>query len=261
MIDVASVSFIGSGRVATHLSTALKERGARIDYIYSRNPENAEKLASKIGAKATKDLADTTESDVVIIAISDDAIGEVAARLPEGKNCIVAHTGGGVHIDVLPSHLRRAVFYPLQSFTFDKAVAWRNVPFCIEADENEDVNTLGELAELVSTKIHVLTSEQRKQLHLAAVFANNFANLMFEYAEEILQAADISRDILQPLMLETASKMLLQSAKKSQTGPASRGDVDTIKTHEELLADNQELLDIYKTLTGKIYRRAHGTEL
>jgi len=149
------------------------------------------------------------------------------------------------------------VFYPLQSFSLDKKIVWENVPFCLEAENDADLNALGDLAELLSQRIHILTSDQRKSLHLAAVFANNFANLMFELSEDLLAKADIDRSILHPLILETANKVLMQSAKVSQTGPAARGDKHTIAAHRQLLGQNNSYREIYDRLTEEIYNRTH----
>jgi predicted short-subunit dehydrogenase-like oxidoreductase (DUF2520 family) len=181
--------------------------------------------------------------------------------LSEHTQALVAHTSGAVAMKVIPDYLRRGVFYPLQSFSYDKKIVWDNVPFCIEAEKNDDLNAMGQLAERLSRKVHLLNSEQRKVLHLAAVFANNFANLMFEFSEELLAKANIDRSILHPLILETANKVLMQSAAASQTGPASRGDLETIKAHQQLLGEDNNFRKIYDLLTREIYNRKHDNQL
>lgn len=122
----------------------------------------------------------------------------MAAQLSKKNHALVAHTSGAVPMSAIPNDLRRGVFYPLQSFSKDKNIIWKNVPFCLEAENDEDLNNLGSLAELLSKKIYLLTSAQRKSLHLAAVFANNFANLMFEMSEELLEKSDIDHTIDPP---------------------------------------------------------------
>lgn len=256
-----SVAFIGSGRVANQLAPALQDKGIEIEGIYSRNPGEAKKLADKLRTRAINDISASIRADLILLAVSDDAIREVSERINSNFKGLVAHTSGAVPISAIGGGHRRAVFYPLQSFSHDKKVIWENVPFCLEAENDEDLNGLGELAELLSERIHVLSGDQRKSLHLAAVFANNFANLMFELAEELLEKSDIDRTILHPLILETANKVLMQSAKLSRTGPASRGDMDTIEAHRNLLGKNNTYREIYDRLTEEIYRRTHEQDL
>lgn len=257
MNEIKSIALIGAGRVATHLGGALKHQGLEITNVYGRDTDEAAALADKLGAGKLTKINGRINADLIILAVSDDAVGEVARQLSEHNKALVVHTSGAVSLSVIPSYLRRGVFYPLQSFSYDKKVLWENVPFCIEAEHDEDVNALGKLAERISRKVHILNSEQRKSLHLAAVFANNFANLMFEYAEELLEKAEIDRSIIHPLILETANKVLMQTASESQTGPAVRGDLDTIKAHQELLGKDNRLRRIYDALTREIYNRTH----
>ncbi len=261
MSDYPTVSLIGSGRVAKQLGPALAKKGVKIAGLYGRNRVEAEKLAARLNTSLITDLSDPISSDLILIMVSDDAIPETVNALHPDFAGIVAHTSGSVPLQSISDRYRRGVFYPLQSFSFDKTVVWENVPFCLEAENDEDLNILGRLAETLSQRIHILSSEQRQSLHLAAVFANNFANLMFEYSEEILEKSNIDRSILHPLILETANKILMQTASQAQTGPATRGDMKTIAAHRKLLGEDNTLRSIYDTLTNEIYRRTHGKDL
>ncbi len=261
MSELNRIAILGAGRVAHQLGAAMQNAGAEIVGIYGRTPERAEKLATRLKAKIIKDVSKPINADIIIIAITDDAIGPLARKINENTKALVVHTSGAVPMKIIPSYLRRGVFYPLQSFTYDKKVVWENVPFCIEAENDADVNLLGLLAERLSRKVHFLNSEQRKSLHLAAVFANNFGNLMFEFSEELLDKAGIDRTIMHPLILETANKVLMQRAAESQTGPASRGDLETIKAHQALLGENNNFRQIYDLLTREIYNRNHDDKL
>ncbi len=261
MKEINTVAIIGLGRVATHLGTALYQNGIEIVGVYGRNHSDARTLAAKLKSPVIEDVSKRINADLILLAITDDAVAEVAAQLNTSKRTMVAHTSGAVPMNDLPGNLRRAVFYPLQSFSIDKKIVWENVPFCIEAENDDDLNALGDLAERLSKRVFVLSSEQRKTLHMAAVFANNFANLMFEFSEELLDKANIDHSILHPLILETATKVLMQSASKSQTGPASRGDVETIKAHQALLGEDNTYRKVYDLLTSEIYKRNHDQEL
>jgi len=261
MKEIKRISIIGTGRVATQLATVLFEKGYEIDGVYGRNKTEARNLAEKVKSRIIESISQPIRSDLALVCVTDDAIREVAAEISERSDAIVAHTSGAVPMAEIPESLKRAVFYPLQSFSIGKKIVWENVPFCIEAENDDHLNALGQLAESISEKIYVLSSAQRKTLHLAAVFANNFANLMYEYSEELLLDADIDRSILHPLILETAHKVLLQRASESRTGPASRGDMETIKAHQKLLGENNSYREVYDLLTREIYNRNHEQKL
>jgi predicted short-subunit dehydrogenase-like oxidoreductase (DUF2520 family) len=261
MSQFQSIALIGTGRVAHQLGAALHDQGVRIEGVYGRTTAGAEKLADKLDARVLENLSDLIQADLILLTVSDDAVPEVSRQLNPRNKGLVAHTSGAVPLSALEGIKRKAVFYPLQSFSLDKHIVWENVPFCLEAENDEDLNGLGDLAELLSQRIHVLTSDQRKSLHLAAVFANNFANLMFELSEDLLAKAEIDRSILHPLILETANKVLMQSAKVSQTGPAARGDKQTIEMHRALLGEGNSYREIYDRLTNEIYNRTHEQKL
>jgi predicted short-subunit dehydrogenase-like oxidoreductase (DUF2520 family) len=239
----------------------LHDQGVNIEGVNGRTTAGAEKLADKLDSRVIENLSDLIQADLILLTVSDDAVSEVARQLNPRNKGLVAHTSGAVPLSALEGVKRKAVFYPLQSFSLDKHIVWENVPFCLEAENDEDLNGLGDLAELLSQRIHVLTSDQRKSLHLAAVFANNFANLMFELSEDLLAKAEIDRSILHPLILETANKVLMQSAKVSQTGPAARGDKQTIEMHRALLGEGNSYREIYDRLTNEIYNRTHEQKL
>ena len=261
MKEIKSIAIIGVGRVANHLATTFYDAGLEISAVYGRKPELAQALAKKVEARVITDVSKPIRADLILLVVSDDAIHGVGEQLSKSNKGIVAHVSGAVPMSELPADLRRGVFYPLQSFSIGKKIIWANVPFCIEAENKEDLNALVDLAERISDRVHVLSSEQRKILHLAAIFANNFANLMFEFSEELLDDAGIDREIMHPLILETANKILMQRASESQTGPASRGDIDTIRMHREILGEDNIYRTVYDLLTTEIYSRNHDEEL
>lgn len=261
MKEIKSVAIIGVGRVANHIATTLYQEGLEISGVFGRKTDLAQALAKKVEARVITDISKPIRADLILLAVSDDAIEGVGKQLSKSNKGIVAHTSGAVPMSELPADLRRGVFYPLQSFSIGKKIIWANVPFCIEAENDADLNALGDLAERISTKVYVLSSEQRKILHLAAIFANNFANLMYEFSDELLEDAGIDREIMHPLILETANKILMQRASESQTGPASRGDLDTIRMHREILGEDNIYRKVYDLLTTEIYNRNHDEKL
>jgi predicted short-subunit dehydrogenase-like oxidoreductase (DUF2520 family) len=225
-----SILIVGTGNVGTHLFNAfLKVDALTITQISSRRLENVPK------------------ADITIIAVSDDVIAEVSLKL---ENEFVVHTSGSVAMNTLKNKQRKGVFYMLQTFSKDKKVDFSKVPFCLEAENKKDYEILKKLANSVGKNIYSISSEQRKILHVAAVFVNNFTNHLYKIGNDICKKNDIPFDILKPLIQETALKVEQLSPEQAQTGPAIRQDEITIKNHLNLLNKNQE--EIYKILTKSI---------
>ena len=161
-------------------------------------------------------------------------------------------------MSVFTNFERFGVFYPLQTFSKNKAVDFKNIPLCIEANNEADLQLLEQLAREVSEKVYRISSEQRKYLHVAAVFVSNFVNYLYTEGQVICERNQIPFEILHPLILETATKIIDLSPKEAQTGPAKRNDLAVINSHLELL--NEEQKKNYQILTGSI-QKLHGKEL
>jgi predicted short-subunit dehydrogenase-like oxidoreductase (DUF2520 family) len=164
---------------------------------------------------------------------------------------LVVHTSGTVTINALSNKNRRGVFYPLQTFSKDKAVNFKTIPLCIEAENEKDTTTLKLIANAISDAVYDINSEQRKALHVAAVFVNNFVNHLYQIGNEICNANTIPFAILKPLIQETANKIATLSPKTAQTGPAQRNDNSTIAAHQQFLTDENQAA-IYNLLTQSI---------
>lgn len=232
-----SVAIVGKGNVGFHLyHEMIKSDELKVSQINSREQASLE------------------EFDVAIIAVSDDAIAEVSEHI---KAPLVAHTSGTTHMNALQNSTRKGVFYPLQSFTKDKSVDFGKVPFCIEAENEEDLKTLGFLVNRMKSGYYEIGSEERKYIHVAAVFVNNFVNHMYTNAWDIFEKHHIPFSILRPLINETIEKIERLMPAEAQTGPAIRNDQKTIKNHLTLLNDSQK--EIYQLLTESIQK--HGKKL
>lgn len=247
-----SIVIVGTGNVATHLFNAFtKSEEVKVVQVVGRNQNSLEEF-SKI-SPTSKDFTQITTADVYIIAVRDDAITEVSQFLVDKKG-IVVHTSGAEEMDGIATK-NRGVFYPLQTFTIDEALDFKSVPICIEAKQDSALKMLQVLGEVISEKVYELTSDQRKKMHLAAVFANNFTNHLYSISESICQQEGLSFELLQPLILETAKKVQSISPKDAQTGPAKRGDKKTIESHLKLLKDKKqtELYTLFSEAIKKMY--------
>lgn len=249
-----SVTLIGAGNVATHLFKALiKLNKISVKQWFSRDLNVITHYKNQVDT--TDDINTLANADVYIIAISDDAIAQVSASLPF-KDKLVVHTSGSVNVHDLDSKLKRGVFYPLQSFSKKATLDFADVPICIETLDKKDYPILKQIALELGSPVKKINSDQRKVLHLAAVYVNNFTNQMYRIAHEIAESEAAEFDLLKPLILETAKKVQDISPYMAQTGPAKRNDTKTIKTHLSLLKSDAHK-DIYKLLTQSI-KKTHG---
>lgn len=248
------IVLLGSGNVGTQLARAL-DPVAEVIQIWSRNYSHAEEAAEKLSnARPISDIEEIdTTADFYIIAVADDAVADVASRL-KGVSEIVCHTSGTVPLEdiskVLPD-TSCGVFYPLQTFSKQRAPDISTVPFLIEGNDPFTTDKLKNLAGKISERVYCADSDLRSHIHVAAVFANNFTNLMWTLADEYLKAhSDLDFSIFEPLLRETLDKAIEIGPKNAQTGPAKRNDSRTIQKHLEKL--NSREAEIYKMLTEAI---------
>jgi len=240
---------IGSGNVAQHLIQAFQKSDA-IDLlqVFSRQKEDVSHLVDS--SKITNEWDKISEAAIYIIAVSDNAIAEVSSNLPF-KNRLVIHTSGSLSITELNAKNRRGVFYPLQTFTKGKEVDFTAIPVCLESEFDDDYTILEDLAEALKSKHYLISSSQRKSLHVAAVFVNNFTNHLYQIGKDICGEHQLPFEILKPLIAETANKVQSLSPLDAQTGPAKRHDQNTIDAHLAILTDTTQK-EIYKILTQSI---------
>ena len=254
MIEVV---LLGSGNVATHLFKAFSAaEGIHVKQVYNHSKNSLAYFRNK--TETTTQISELFEADIYLMALKDDVIPTVAAQLQD-KQGLIVHTSGSVALDALNGCKRKGVLYPLQTFSKENEVIYSEIPFCLEANTPEDLQLLKSLAEMISGKAYEINSQQRRKLHLSAVFVCNFVNHLYAVGEQICQKSEIPFDILKPLIAETARKVQNASPAKVQTGPAIRNDQSTIKGHLELLESNENK-KIYELLTSAI-QTFHGKKL
>lgn len=241
--------------MAWHLAHELDAAHHKIKQVYSRNINSAKDLAHPFLADAIDDLALLKDDiDVLLLCVSDDAIAQIATQLKHHR-CLIAHTSGAMDMELLANTSSfYGVFYPLQTLSKGKKVNFYDVPIGIEGNNSAAEKMLFAMADTVSNKVQYINSEQRKYLHLAAVFANNFTNALYIEAAEILEQHGLSFDLLRPLILETAKKVQTLTPKEAQTGPAKRHDESTINKHLELLSETEKR-EVYSALTQLIKKK------
>lgn len=247
------ILLIGSGNVATQLGKAFKRCGHEIVFVYSRNISHASELAKELKAGFGNDLNMTSSlnADVCIIAVKDDAISEVVKKLPAFKNSLVIHTSGATDISILKKKFKNCgVLWQVQTIKGRTQVDFRKVPLVIEANNPSAEKKIKQLANDLSKRVYVLNSHQRRVLHLGAVWVNNFPNHLYYLAESLLKKHNLPFQLFEPLIISTTESGI-KNPKTSQTGPAKRNDIKTMKAHLKLLPD-KNYRELYKLISKSI---------
>ncbi|GER59216.1 Rossmann-like and DUF2520 domain-containing protein [Patiriisocius marinus] len=252
MIDVV---LIGHGNVGSHLARVFTStKGINLIQVFStRKFDNVNPLESI----RIVDLAELNKTaEVYIVAVPDDAISKVSNTLSL-ENKLVVHTSGSVSMNEISSKHRRGVFYPLQTFSKGTTVDFSEIPVCLEAENKQDLNLLKKLGHLVSKNVSEISSKERSEMHVAAVFVNNFVNELYHISEDIMKEHNLDFKLFKPLIKETANKVQSLSPASAQTGPAKRNDKKTIERHLGQLK-NKDHKEIYELLTKSIINRRNN---
>ena len=253
------ITLIGAGNLATNIGLALHSAGHIIVQVYSRQLANASCLSSRLGATAIDQLDKVNDlADIYIFSLKDSVLQSAIEKVcKHNTNKVFLHTAGSMNMQLFEGYATCfGVLYPMQTFSKDRPVDFKSIPCFIEASDSKTLECIQSLALSVSEKVYMLSSHDRKYLHLSAVFACNFVNHCYEIAAEILHQHDIPFEVLQPLIDETARKIHMLSPRDAQTGPAVRYDKNVIEAQRKLLADSPLWQEIYERMSASIHRTA-----
>ncbi|MCB0670205.1 MAG: DUF2520 domain-containing protein [Saprospiraceae bacterium] len=252
------ISFIGSGNVATHLATALnKISGVNIQQIISKDKSHAKNLAMQVRADHSDELSRLkTNFDILIFAVGDDALLNILNELDIPDNRILVHTAGSVPSTVFEKVSRKyGVIYPLQTFSKNKSIDWKDLPIFLTASDESTEKRLSHITKQLSRNNHIISDEQRFALHVSAVFACNFSNAAMTISQQICEERNLDFSLLHPLIRETFDKALRNGPKFSQTGPAKRGDTTVMNKHMQFLSEMPLEKKIYEMVSDFISQR------
>ena len=253
------IVIIGAGNMATQLGRAFREKDFPIVQVYSRTLSAAEALGKELQTDYTNQLQQiVSDADLYIFSVKDTALPSLLQSFP-AVGGLWAHTAGSLPIDIFKDSAatRYGVFYPLQTFSKNRKISFERIPIFTEANNPADQELLEQIAGSLSNQVIPLSSEKRKYLHLAAVFACNFTNHLYDIAAQILESQDIDWKVLLPLIEETAAKVQALSPGEAQTGPAVRKDVSVIEKHLGMLEDDLGKWEIYRGLSRSICHLVH----
>ncbi|MEL6849617.1 MAG: DUF2520 domain-containing protein [Bacteroidota bacterium] len=254
------VTVIGAGNLAWSLIPALQAAGISSLQLISRNAEQLQAFQDAYGPLQIESNLDRVSQDSVLVflTVSDQAVQEVATALKDqvAQHSLVVHCSGSTPLSALNLlRVRTGVFYPLQTFTKDKVVSFQQVPLFLEGSPGV-LASLRPLAESLSEKVFSLASEDRLRMHLGAVIANNFSNLLYQIAAAQLPSVEgMDFRVYEALIREHIDKVFEFLPHQTQTGPARRGDEGTMQQHLDLLQPHPEIQALYRSLSEMIQQR------
>ena len=246
-----NICIIGSGNISMNIGLALKKSRFNINKICSRNELTGLKLAKKLGSNFSKEIIIPKKTDLVILGVPDDQISKISKEI---KCKAIIHTSGTRNINILKNCSKNyGVVWPIQTFTKEK-VNFKDIPICIEANSKKFEILLKSLFLNLSENVFEMNIQNRKIIHLSAVFSCNFINHLFYISRDILNDKKIDFSILKPIIYETTNKAFKYSIRENQTGPAKRKDFKTIEKHLGILskAKKKKYINIYKSMTDSI---------
>lgn len=244
---------IGTGNLGTQLCSAF-EKSKNCTLVGYLNHSN--RSLDTLQAPLVKSLGTLPVCDLILLCTPDDTIATISNEIK--TNAIVAHTSGSVSLEAVSNHKNHGVFYLPQSFSKSRTARFEEITICLEASSSKVMEQLEFVGSSLSRKRKHLNSSQRKYLHLAAVYANNFVNHCYLKTQQVLEKEHLELELLEPLMKETLLKAIEMGPYSAQTGPAKRADLTTLETHKNMLDATE--LDMYQAITQSILK-TYGTEL
>ena len=258
MIDEnKKIVMIGAGNVATHMALALSGKGRKPIQVWSRSKESACALASLVGCEPVTSMEDVADdADIYIVSVTDNALADVIAALcARCHSGVFVHTAGTMPMALFDGKARHyGVVYPMQTFSKQKTLDFSVIPCFVEASDDATLGVVRQLAGTISERVYDLACEDRRWLHVAAVFACNFSNACCNMAARILEEHGLDFSMMLPLVDETTRKLHDMSPGEAQTGPAARGDHNVIEKHMAMLDGHADLQRVYGIMSEEIER-------
>ena len=234
---------IGAGSVGSNLHHGLELKGINAELVHAR-PLTADPSAIEMLPAA----------DCYIYTVADHVLREIVSMVHAPK-ALHLHTSGSMPIDVFGEDKPHAgILYFFQSFSRENLIDdWSGIPCFVEGRDIDDIAAIYSLAQTLTSHIYEANQHDRERLHIAGVFANNYTNLMYRIAAEVLRDTSIPFEAMLPLIDNTAAKVHTLKPADAQTGPAQRGDEAVMAHHVEILnAKNAALSEVYQALAALI---------
>ncbi|MCC6981145.1 MAG: DUF2520 domain-containing protein [Candidatus Melainabacteria bacterium] len=253
MVEIHSLAVIGPGKVGTAVAFAARRAGVREIYLGGRHQDRTEAAAKLVeGAKAWRVAEAANHAELVLICVSDDQIALVAKQLAQEeafrKGAVVAHLSGALDSEVLQPAVElcgalTASAHPLKTFpSVAAAIAEEPGTHWFLEGDSEAVKTISAFVERLGDFPHAITREGKAIYHAASVVACNYLTTLMDTALEMMEQADIDRDIawaaLKPLVFRTMENIDKMGPEAALTGPIARADEGTVLKHVTALQNS-----------------------
>ena len=229
--------------MGTNLHHAFELKGIRAELVHAR-PLTAK--GQELRAEGREPIVDLPKADVYIYTVVDHVLREVVS-LVHAPQALHLHTSGSMPIEVFGEDKPHAgVLYFFQSFSREVLIdEWSGIPCFIEGKNIDDIAAIYSLAQCLTSRIYEANRHDRERLHIAGIFANNYTNLMYRIAEDILKDTQIPFEALLPLIDQTSAKLHHMKPADAQTGPAKRNDQAVINHHVEVLSEYRSVPSVF----------------
>lgn len=252
------IAIIGCGNVAWHIAKQLSKKFDL--YIYNHKANTAlTPFKTEFNAHTSSSLKKmVADAEAYFVCVNDTSISSVLktiSYLPPTSGILI--TSGNFDLAQVKTRLKNiSIFYPLQTFSKEDKIKWKETPLILDGSPSA-VLRAKTISSYFTKETIQLDHQQRLKLHLAAVFVNNFTNSLFVDADKIVRSvkADLTINILLPLIKQGVRKLKTLSPKAAQTGPAKRKDTEVMNKHLDLLKNNKELKQVYILLSDLIAKQ------
>lgn len=247
-------SIIGTGNIAWFFGNRLVTGRHHCTGVYSRNPAASKELAEALLSDRFDEISEVRDgdADICLLAVSDIAIGQIAANLSFKKTMLI-HTAGAVDLESIKTAAKdRAVLWPVYSILRSNPPAHRNIPCAWEASSPKAERYILSIGHAITDQLFEAKYEQRKWLHLAAVMSNNFITHLIAICEQVCTDNELPFSTLMPIIEQTFARIKHSSAQNVQTGPAIRHDTNTIQEQMALLNKHPHWQRVYEAISDSI---------
>ena len=266
------LALAGAGRASRAFARSWLRAGGRIPFLIVRNPASASGLPAEFAGIPAVPVGEagstpaTRDCDVLILAVSDDAIESVGEALASRVSCRVAlHLSGALSSGVLAplARLGAAVgsLHPVRPFTGEVHEDWSGAFVAVEGDPAA-AETATAIARAVGARPHALSPDAKPLYHAAASLAAGGTAAVVSVAVEAWIAAGVPADTAREVLSGLAERAVAAASKlpfrEAFTGAVARRDVGTVRAHTEALAPHPEAFALYRALAEEILRRTQG---
>ena len=261
-----TLCLVGAGRAGTAVAAALQGAGHRVAAVASRTASSAQPAAARLGTPVVS-VDELPPCDVVLLGVPESALEPVAGAVARGiaPGTVVWHLAGATGVDVLGAVAAhegfRCALHPVQAFP-DVDAGLARLPgsaWGLTCDEGIEDWARRVVTEDLGGRVFDVREPDRPVWHAAAVTAAGGAIAIMSLGEQLLAAIGVASagDVLGPLAGAAVENAARRGATESLTGPAVRGEWETVTSHVRALeAVAPELVEPYREATRLILRVA-----